>query len=95
MQGEFYPSSSLHTIRISQDLYSSEAGENKSRPDALKWICGSGDGWEDTVCTRGHVVEGRTCPPDPFNDMSSSIGRGLQGVGRCKSPAPADIRVAP
>lgn len=41
------------------------------------------------------VVEGRTCPPDPFNDMSFSIGRKLQGVGRCKSPAPADIRVAP
>lgn len=66
MQGEFYPSSSLHTIRISQDLYSSEAEENKSRLDALKWICGSGDGWEGTV----------------YEDMSLKVGPASGSVQR-------------
>lgn len=94
VQEQSYLSSSLHTIRIGKGLRPTANRENNSQPEGLKSKCGSGDGWAGTVL-RGDVVEGRTCPPDPFNDMSFSIGRRLQGVGRCKSPAPADIRVAP
>lgn len=82
------------SLELEKGLHSWQAGKKNSRPDGVKSKCGSGDGWAGTVL-RGDVVEGRTCPPDPFNDMSFSIGWELQGVGRCKSPAPADIRVAP
>lgn len=95
MLGRSRPTSARHcTPSELERVYAhGKPGRNQGRADGLRSKCGSGAEGQ-VLCVRGHVVEGRTCPPDPFNDMSFSIGRRLQGVGRCKSPAPADIRLS-